>query len=299
MKINLMHMTKLLITALLFITSLTISAQVKSFKFEGAKRKYILYLPAAYHSSPDQSFPLVFNFHGGGMTAAEQMLYTRMNEAAEKHGFIVVYPAGVNHDWNVGFDMSYQKGINDAGFIKALLDSLKTGYRIEGKAVFGTGLSRGGFFCHRLAAEMPDLFAAVASVGGPLPDSVKYYHRNPIKVSVMQVHGTADKVVDYDGKAEGYASAASTFQYWVEHNGLSAQKETQRVFNSDKTDSTSVTIREASDKQASVSLVTIKDGGHTWPGHDFFNIGFPLGKTTKDVDINKVMWLFFDNNRKR
>lgn len=293
------NMKKLLLAVLLLINVLTASAQVKSFKFEGVKRKFILYLPTSYHSNPAKVYPLVFNFHGGGMTVAEQMLYTRMNETAEKHGFIVVYPAGVNHDWNVGFDMSYQKGTNDTGFISALLESLKREYRIEDKAVFATGLSRGGFFCHRLAAEMPDAFSAIASVGGPLPDSVKYYHRNPIKVSVMQVHGTADKVVDYDGKAGGYASATSTFQYWVERNGLSRQKEIQRVFNSNKKDSTSVTIREASDKETSISLVTIKDGGHTWPGRDFFNIGLPLGKTTKDVDINEVIWFFFDNNRKR
>ena len=294
-----MHPAKLFLAAFLFLHSLTAFAQVKSLKFEGAKRKYILYLPAAYHARPSQSFPLVFNFHGGGMTGAEQMLYTRMNEAAEKHGFIVVYPAGINQDWNVGFDMAYRKGTNDTGFVKALLDNLKSAYRIEDKAVYATGLSRGGFFCHRLAAEMPEAFAAVASVGGPLPDSVRYYHRNPGKVSVMQVHGTADQVVAYGGKTAGYASATATFHYWVTHSGLSGQRETKRLINPHKRDSTSVSIREVYDKTISVSLVSIENGGHTWPGSTPFNIGHPLGKTSQDVDINETIWLFFVRARRQ
>jgi len=294
-----MHMTKLLITAVLIITAFTVSAQVKSFQFEGAKRKYMLYLPASYHTKSSDSFPLVFNFHGGGMTVAEQMFYTRMNEAADKHNFIVVYPSGVKQDWNVGFDMSYREGTNDTGFIKALLDSLKHEYRIDDKAVFATGLSRGGFFCHRLATEMADAFAAIASVGGPLPDSVRYYHQTNKRVSIMQVHGTADEVVKYDGKTDAYASAPSTFSYWVERNGLAGQKKTQKVLNTNKKDATSVTIQEASDKSITVSLVTIENGGHTWPGSNPFNIGYPLGETTMDIDINEVVWQFFKKNRKR
>lgn len=217
-------MFKLLITAVLLTTAITVSGQVKSFQFEGVKRKYLVYLPASYQANTSQSYPLVFNFHGGGMSIAEQMLYTRMNEAADKHHFIVVYPSGIKQDWNVGFEMSYQKGTNDIGFVKAILDSLKQEYRIDAKAIFASGLSRGGFFCHRLAAELPDDFAAIASVGGPLPDSVKYFNRSDKKVSVMQVHGTADEVVRYDGKTDAYASAATTFSYWESRNGLTGQR---------------------------------------------------------------------------
>lgn len=293
-----MIMLKLFITAVLLTTVISVSAQVKSFQFEGVKRKYLVYLPASYQSDTTQTFPLVFNFHGGGMTVAEQMLYTRMNEAADKHRFIVVYPSGIKQDWNVGFEMSYQNGTNDIGYVKAILDSLKQAYRIDNKAVFATGLSRGGFFCHRLAAEMPDDFAAIASIGGPLPDSVKHFHQSNSKVSVMQVHGTADEVVKYDGKTDAYASAPATYRYWVTRNGLAGQKENKQVFNSDKKDNTSVMMQEVTDKNVTVSLVTVENGGHTWPGSVSYNIGYPLGNTTRDVDINEIIWRFFSKNRK-
>ncbi|GGG03399.1 extracellular catalytic domain type 1 short-chain-length polyhydroxyalkanoate depolymerase [Pontibacter amylolyticus] len=292
-------MLKFLFTAALLLATITVSAQLKPFEFEGTKRKYLLYLPASYAANPAQAFPVVFHFHGGGMTVAEQMLYTRMNDAADKHNFIVVYPSGIKQDWNVGFDMSHQHGTNDVGFVKALLDSLKQSYRIDDKAIFATGLSRGGFFCHRLAAEMPNDFAAIASIGGPLPDSVKFYHRTDKRISVLQVHGTADEVVKYDGKANGYASAPATYTYWLTHNGLAGQKESKKVLNVNKKDSTSVMVQEVSDKGITVSLVTVENGGHTWPGSAPFNIGYPLGNTTADIDINEMMWSFFNKNRKR
>lgn len=59
------------------------------------------------------------------MTATEQMFHSRMNQTTHKHGFIIVYPSGINADWNVGFEMSYKNGTNDIGFIQALTDTLK------------------------------------------------------------------------------------------------------------------------------------------------------------------------------
>ena len=289
-------MKKIILFAAIMLNVCAVSAQLKSLKIEGLKRKYIVYLPHSY--KPDRTYPLVFNFHGGGMTAAEQMLYTGMNRTADQHNFILVYPAGIKGDWNVGFDMSYKKGTNDIGFVKAIVDSLKKYHHIYNNAIFATGLSRGGFFCHRLAAEMPDIFAAIASVGGPLPDSVRYYHLAKSKVSVMQVHGSSDQVVNYDGEKDSYASALATFTYWKVHNGLMDIKANTSVLNKDKNDHTSVIIKEVSDPKVAVALVTIENGGHTWPGSDPFNIGLPLGYTSKDVDINELIWHFFLKCRK-
>ena len=115
----------------------------------------------------------------------------------------------------------------------------------------------------------------------------------------MQVHGTADEVVKYDGKTDAYASAPAAYSYWVSRNGLTGRKESRKVVNSDKKDGTSVTIQEVTDKGITVSLITVENGGHTWPGAVSYNIGYPLGNTSKDIDINEVMWRFFSKNRKQ
>jgi len=288
-------MKKILLMLLVIGCLTTSKAQRQRINFEGQKRDIIVYTPKNYTNS-NKKFPIVFNFHGGGMSHLEQMFYTKMNKSADKNQFIVIYPLGINKDWNVGFEMSYQNGSNDIGFIKEILTFIKGKYKIDEKAVYATGLSRGGFLCHRIAAEMPDVFAAVASVGAPVPDSVKFYNQSIHKISVLQVHGTADEVVKYEGKKDAYASALNTFEYWKAQNGITANTKTE-VIKYGPNDS-DVTFTEVKNNEAVVKLITIKNGGHTWPGTDPFNIGYPLGYTHQKLDINETIWRFFKEHRK-
>jgi len=286
-------MKQTLIIALLTLTALQSFAQAKQFNHGTERRRYLIYIPDAYHQKQAKSFPVVFNFHGGGMTMTEQMFYTGMNRSAEKNEYVVVYPQGIKQDWNVGFDMSYQFGPNDVGYIKALLEVLLKQYRIDPARVYATGLSRGGFFCQRLAAELPEKFAAIASVGGTLPDSVAYFHQKKIPMPVMVIHGTSDEIVTYNGKDKAYKSADATYQYWKKHNGLETTKEYIKSIDKIKTDSTSLKILQTSGNSVGVQLVSINGGGHTWPGAHPFNIGFSLGKTSSDIDANDLIWKFF------
>lgn len=289
-----------ILIALLVLSSAcsTAFAQVGSLVHKEEKRRYIVYTPASYQGDTQHAYPVVFNFHGGGISMAEQMLYTGMNRAADRHRFIVVYPKGIKEDWNVGFGMPYLGGSDDVGFTEALLEKLKKDYRIDSARVYATGLSRGGFFALRLAADLPHLFAAVASVGGPMPEPVVQHHTKPGKVGVMLIHGTADQVVAYEGKPSGYLSAMDSHRYWIRRNGLEGAPEQLRSFNGDGSDGTEVGYREQGNTDTRVALVTVKDGGHTWPGADAFNVGLPIGKTTRDVDANELMWQFFAKHRR-
>ncbi|OYO27770.1 PHB depolymerase family esterase [Janthinobacterium sp. PC23-8] len=272
-------------------------AQVHTLQHKDIKRRYIVYVPPAYHSAPQQALPVVFNFHGGGMSMAEQMLYTQMNRAADRHGFIVVYPQGVKQDWNVGFGMDYLTGTDDVGFTQAVLDKLKHDYRIDGQRVYATGLSRGGFFALRLAAELPQQFAAVASVGATMPEPVVNHHADPHKVGVLLIHGTADQVVLYQGKAGDYLSADETWRYWARVNGITSAMPPPRLLPGMAGDDLKLSMLEQGSGQHSVALIAIDGGGHTWPGADAFNIGLPIGKTSRSLDANEVMWAFFSRHR--
>lgn len=288
-------MMKILIGILTLVSlAMPAMAQVKSLVYKEEKRRYLVYAPAAYATQPQKAFPVVFNFHGSGMTMAEQMLYTQMNRAADRHQFIVVYPLGVKQDWNVGFGMSYLEGTDDIGYTEALLAKLKQDYRVDAQRVYATGLSRGGFFSLRIAAELPQLFAAVASVGGPMLEPVVQHHTKPGNVGMLLIHGTADQVVAYGGKAGGYLSAEDTYSYWLKRNGIATGNASPRVIDADPGDGTSVTWQE----RGNVALATVKNGGHTWPGADPFNVGLPIGNTTRDIDANEVIWQFFEKHRR-
>lgn len=273
-----------------------VAAQVVRLTHDDVKRRYIVYLPASYAASPDKHYPVVLHFHGGGMTAAEQMLYTRMNATADRHDFIVAYPQGIAQDWNVGFGMPYAEGTDDVGFTDAVLDHLVETLRVDTTRMYATGLSRGGFFVHRLAAELSHRLAAVASVGAPLPVPVREEQRprGPQRpIGVMQVHGTADDVVMYDGKPGHYLSAAETQGYWAARQGLAGAPSVTLDEDADSTDGTSISVVTTGQPGQQVALVTVHNGGHTWPGADPFNVGLPIGRTTRDININEMMWRFF------
>lgn len=275
---------------MLALVSGPLFAQTKILQHNETKRRYIVYTPKNYDPASESKYPVVFNFHGSGMTPAEQMLYTQMNRTADKYGFVVVYPKGINEDWNVGFGTSYKNGTDDIGFTEALLNQIEKDYKIDSKRVFATGLSRGGFFCHRIAAELPHRFSAVAGIGATLPDSVAFYHKSKKEVGVLIVHGKADKVVNYEGKAGGYYSALNSYHYWKTD---SPAKETESKIDRIPHDNTSVEILASRSGKKRVVLISIENGGHTWPGADDFNIGLPIGLTSKEIDINEYMWEFF------
>lgn len=268
-------------------------SQQRQIKVNEQKRSLITYAPKSLDST--KASPLVFNFHGGGMSALEQMFYTEMNKSAETHGFIVVYPQGINKDWNVGFDMDYDKGTDDVSFVKAILKQLKKEYKIDEKAIFATGLSRGGFFTYRLAVEMPETFAAIAAIGAPMPNQVKERHNSNEKVAVLLAQGDTDVIVKPTGKESAYLSAQQTVEYWAKHNQNNLNASVKHI-NANE-DGTEVIVNTYKGNK-SVVWIEVKNGGHTWPGTNDFNIGYPLGKTTHDISINETMWQFFNVNRK-
>jgi polyhydroxybutyrate depolymerase len=293
----------LLIAASLLVQVLptTAHAQARSITHAGEKRRYIVYTPSSYASDSTRRYPVVLNFHGGGMTMAEQMLYTGMNRMADAERFIVVYPQGLQGDWNVGFGTSYRDGTDDVGFTEEVLDQLQREFRVDSARIYATGLSRGGFFSQRLAAELSHRIAAVASVGAPLPNPVAE-QQTPrgarFPVGVMLIHGTADRVVAYEGKAGAYLSAPDSYLYWARRNGVSEAAAAARRIDADPDDGTAATLRQSQGGTVSVALVTIENGGHTWAGADPFNVGLPIGGTPQDLALNGVIWRFLARHRR-
>lgn len=229
------------------------------------------------------------------MSSTEQMFYSEMNKTAEKYGFAVLYPEGLNKDWNVGFEMDYDTGQDDISYIKLVLEKVYAQLLVDKKAIFAIGLSRGGFFTHRLATEMLETFAAICAVGAPIPLEVMKRSKMKTKMGVLIVHGDADEIVLYNGKQDSYASVDSTIAFWLSQNEVKNASKTEKINGID--DGTSVVIKKYGSNNR-VMLVSIENGEHTWPGVHPFNIGYPLGNTTQDINLNELMWEFFNVNRK-
>ena len=163
--------------------------------FGGVARTYSLHVPAGL----EHPAGLVVNLHGAGMIGAGWEWDTNYDAVADAHGFIVVYPDGIDFSWADGRGASVpdQQGIDDVGFITGLVAKLVSDFGVDPGHVFATGISAGAFMVNRLACERADVFAAIAPVAGTLGVNVGCAPSRP--VAVLETHGTADPVVPFNG----------------------------------------------------------------------------------------------------
>jgi polyhydroxybutyrate depolymerase len=155
----------------------------------GAKRAYRLYVPASANTG--RPVPLVVAFHGMLVDSKDVMpTYTKLNETAERHGFIIAYPNALGGVWGLWPD----KIAADLAFFDALLARLSTTYRIDPERVYVLGMSNGGYFAHLLAKERSTVIAAVASHSGPLGLQTLGGVNAPRKFPVLIAHGAQDLI---------------------------------------------------------------------------------------------------------
>ena len=161
----------------------------------GQARTYLLFRPPSLDA--DQPAPVVLALHGFTSNAVGMETMTLLDAQAVKSGFVVVYPEGLARSWNAGrcCGDAQSKDIDDVAFISQLIDSLAKDARIDPKRVFVTGMSNGGMMAHRLACEISDRIAAVASVSGGLMVDACHPTRS---ISILEMHGTADPLVRLD-----------------------------------------------------------------------------------------------------
>ncbi|HEU0178580.1 MAG TPA: PHB depolymerase family esterase [Blastocatellia bacterium] len=133
--------------------------------------------------------PLVIAFHGMLIDSKDVMpQYTKLNETAEKHGFIIAYPNAIGKSWGI----APEKVKNDLAFFDALLGKLSATYMIDPDRVYVVGMSNGGYFAHLVGRERSKIVAAVASHSGPLGLQTLFGVRAERKFPVLIIHGDQD-----------------------------------------------------------------------------------------------------------
>ena len=229
--------------------------------FGGLQRSYLVHVPPGL----EQPTGLVINLHGAGMTAGAQAAMTNYNTVADQHGFVVVYPDGIDLSWADGRGASIpdRQGVDDVGFLVALADRLTQDFGIDRGRVFATGMSAGAFMANRLGCARADVFSAIAPVAGTLGTAFPCAPSQP--VSVLEIHGTADNVVPFNGGpmvgrggASDIVAAPAMAQRWRDLNGCPAPVD----------DSPASGIHRFTSAGCAggteVAFVQIDGGGHTW-----------------------------------
>jgi polyhydroxybutyrate depolymerase len=268
------------------------------------ERTFLLHVPPQYDGKTP--LPLVMAFHGGMGTGKLTEKMYGWSEKADKEGFLVAYPNGTGtfQTWNAmnGCGPAFKKNIDDVGFVKALLKDIESRVKVDPKRVYATGMSNGAMLSHRLAAELPDLFAAIAPVAGSIggkenADAKEKRIPEPASaVSVCIIHGLADQNVVYNGgqtnagveKGRIDLSVADAVDFWKKVNGCSGSPKKEELASGN-------VIKESySGDKGDVVLFTIVKGKHAWPGskRDGMN-GAPTISATDEA------WAFFKAHPKK
>lgn len=277
---------------------------------DGQERTYHLHLPPGFDKT--KPMPLVLALHGGG---GQGKLFDRhtgstFSSAADKHGFVVVYPEGIQKQWNDGREVHLQDQADgkrvqdDLGFLSKLIDTIHAAYGTDPRRVYATGISNGGFMSVRLALDLSEKIAAAAPVTAQLADAVKD-HTPKQPVSMLFICGTEDPLVPYDGgdvrlfkfgRSRGkILSVNDSVERFTKYNGCAEEGKWQELPDADPSDETRVKVKKYAQGKSGAEVVHLKveGGGHTWPGGVQYLPEKIIGRVSKDFSATEMIVDFF------
>ncbi len=290
-------MKTLAIVAFAFFSSLVWSQTgtmiSNSYQYDGETREYKLYVPASYDGTT--AVPLVFNLHGYTSNMDQQIAYGDFRAIADTANFLVIHPNGTldtggNRFWNA-FGAS---GVDDIGFLSSLIDTINNDYNIDFNRVYSTGMSNGGYMSYELACQLGNRIAAIASVTGAMTNNRMTACNAPKPTPVMQIHGTEDPTVPYNGGANN-ASIPDIIDFWVQQTNCNPTPTIDQVPDTDPNDGCTAEhhVYMGGDQGATVELFKIENGEHTWPGAPI-----DIGVTNHDINASVEIWRFFSQYSK-
>jgi poly(hydroxyalkanoate) depolymerase family esterase len=138
----------------------------------GGSRPAWVYTPEAY--TLGLAVPLVVMLHGCRQTPEDFAAGTRMNNLADEHQFIVVYPQqpsqhNRNRCWNWFLPEHQSRDLGEPASIVGIVQTIRdtpARWTIDPARIYVAGISAGGAMAAILGATYPDVFAAIGIHSG-------------------------------------------------------------------------------------------------------------------------------------
>ncbi len=263
----------------------------KSIMVDGLERTFLVHKGKSCNS---QKAPLIMALHGGMGNANFMMTkVTSLNNFADKHGFIVVYPNGTGgrfrrlankRTWNAGecCGMAVKKNVDDVKFLSLLIDKMIKEYGADKERVYITGMSNGAMMAYRMMCEASEKITAIIPVSGTLALDQCPDGRN---VKVFHIHGDSDTNVPFIG-GSGLRSVSGHSHKSVPETIREISKNRQCYEDSILQIGRNTMRVKHCENGGDISLLIIKNGGHCWPGSQ---------RCSSEVSAEKVLWKFINN----
>ncbi len=296
----------LLFTILIFIKFGMYGQQetYKTLDWDGRTREYLEYVPQIYFDNPSEPVPLVLCLHGLGNTMESFRDRIHMYNVADTANFIVLTPEAIINSltgktcWNAGVTVygignGLNYDIDDTGFLDSLLKKTISLYNIDLSRIYVTGYSMGGYMTNKLACQLNDKIAAIASVSGTIGNDFNPYSYTLNPIPTLHMHGTDDETVPYSGNSSQGWDAEDLVNFWVGINNCNTQADT--ILYDD--------VADTSDNGDYRSILEITySGGNKCTETVFYKIihgdhGWPYSPAD-DIDGTTKIWQFFSRHKK-
>ncbi len=284
------------LTLLMSIITLFSFSQMTSYNynFDGLNREFNLFIPSNYDANAEP-LPVVFFLHGlgGDMTNFSGLTYK-----AEQENYIMVVPQAISDQlagttWHSGAGNSLyypNSGVDDVGFISSMIDSISTWYNVDQNKIYSTGFSMGGFMTNRLACELTDRFAAIASVSGTMGNEILNTCNPDNAIPMLHIHSTEDQVVSFDNNTFG-SNAFPLIDFWINNNNCNLTADTVDMSNISNDGFTTFKYTySGGDLNSEVILYQL--------GGPLHNQSWYTVQSGNDFDAVEVIWDFFEKHTK-
>ena len=183
----------------------------------------------------DHPLPLVVSLHGYSGTGYLGALYLDLFDSVLNNEHLLLYPDGRLNPSGLRFWNAtpaccnyWDQEVDDVGWLIGMIDEAISLYGADPEGIVFIGHSNGGFMSHRMACEQGNRIRGIVSFAGATFDGFDENCADTGHPNILQVHGTYDWIIYYDGGYDHdpwddewnyYPGAESTVGSWANKSG--------------------------------------------------------------------------------
>lgn len=245
-----------------------------------------VYIKTPQNLDNEQSYPVVFAFHGAGGSANQFLNNPSLNQLIDSGEFIGIYPNGHSDDgstggyWNLG---SEPTTADDIEFVDLIMQQLATYTELDTSRVYAIGFSNGAGLVN-LLGKSTSHFNAIAPLFSQQSISTGDIIASNA-LSVFQINGDIDRIIPVNGGESvvgAFMSAQDSALNWVNaFNCETRAFEENITWGNISLDSYSYSN---CDSDHEVRYMIAQDTGHGWNDRQADTMSFT------------EIWLFFQQH---